>query len=254
MPNVEDAVQVGDAGVRTVSVTIHAVQIGRKQMTQSVFRQLINEPIWDVEARKARGEPWGHINYFWQGCGMEGNGHLHLVWQKGNELRRTCFNHQANYGECGGQHYLYLKNRVDAMHILGEAAILRAFLDGARPEKNQRSGDPMKIAGWDRSFEGRPYDGLQRHTLALECDADDQYGMTRKEEAHTWFTAHLTRIATSVGKGTQDLVTAESVLQAKTEDFTRLYREVEAQHDAYVRAWEAFVGKIRSLDQLFIAV
>lgn len=77
------------AEVQIAIVSIKVLKIGKKQMTMGVFRQLQREDAVDSLTAKPRGAIWGQVNYFWGGC--EGPQHLHLVWQKGTELRRDCF-------------------------------------------------------------------------------------------------------------------------------------------------------------------
>jgi hypothetical protein len=76
------------ANILTTTVSIQVLKVGRKQMTQAVFRQLINEPILSREDGGLQGHCWGRINYHWD-CGLHAP-HLHVVWQKGQELRRSC--------------------------------------------------------------------------------------------------------------------------------------------------------------------
>lgn len=85
------------ASLNVISVSIRAIQIGKKQMTLSVFRQLQHEAIWDPETSVSKGVVWGRVNYFWDGDHDWGLSHtsrpqyepIHIVWQKGAELRRS---------------------------------------------------------------------------------------------------------------------------------------------------------------------
>jgi len=76
-----------DAIVKTATITIKTMSIGNKQVTLSGFRQLLQEPLLNPETAELRGVPWGWYNYYWGDCT---NDHLHLVWQKGDELQRDC--------------------------------------------------------------------------------------------------------------------------------------------------------------------
>lgn len=75
-----------EAVVRTASVEVKALTISGKQVTLSVFRQLPEESLLDNEAN-LRGLPWGKVNYFWGDCQPN---HLHVVWQSGDRLFRSC--------------------------------------------------------------------------------------------------------------------------------------------------------------------
>lgn len=78
-------INVEDARIKTATVEIKALTINAKQMTLSVFRQIQEEPIIDTATMQLRGTPWGLINYFWK----EAEGEIHVLWQKGTELRRS---------------------------------------------------------------------------------------------------------------------------------------------------------------------
>ena len=82
-----------EATVKTASVEMKVLSISGKQMTLAVYRQLDEEEIIDEETGKLKGVPWGRVNYFWGKCEPD---HLHIVWQKGEELRRACV-HKAHW-------------------------------------------------------------------------------------------------------------------------------------------------------------
>jgi hypothetical protein len=92
-------IEASQATVTTVTVEIQTVRVGKKQMTLSVFRQLIKEALLDPKTGELLGEPWGLVNYFWAPCTNGDHAvddllppaeHLHVVWQKGGLLRRAC--------------------------------------------------------------------------------------------------------------------------------------------------------------------
>ncbi len=80
-------------------VAIKVMTIGGKQITQTLFRQIVQRPILDWEAvwnaayepetdlpeldELLCGTPWGRVNY---DCKTEG--HFQLVWQQSGQLRR----------------------------------------------------------------------------------------------------------------------------------------------------------------------
>jgi hypothetical protein len=97
---------VHNAQVSTATVEIRTLTIDGKQVTLAVFRQLPDEPLI-AEDGTLRGVPWGRVNYHPDKVpGTDGWGHLprpvpctsedsvygehiHVVWQKGAELRRA---------------------------------------------------------------------------------------------------------------------------------------------------------------------
>jgi len=72
-------VTVTQAQVTTLQISVQAIRIGPKQMTQAVFRQLKRDD-------EVRGPMWGQVNYH-PDC--SGTDHLHVVWQLGDELRHA---------------------------------------------------------------------------------------------------------------------------------------------------------------------
>lgn len=89
-------IDVHTAEIKTATIEIKALTIGRKQVTLSVFRQLQEEDVINRKTGRLQGKVWGRVNYFWGACdpGAEfrhnPKQHLHVVWQKGEELRRAC--------------------------------------------------------------------------------------------------------------------------------------------------------------------
>jgi hypothetical protein len=88
------SITTAEATVKTVTITVKAISINNKQMTLSMFRQLEDEDILDVETLQLRGVPWGWVNYHFNNCQTDYGAeitrmgpHLHLIWQKDNELR-----------------------------------------------------------------------------------------------------------------------------------------------------------------------
>lgn len=101
-----------EATVRTATVSVKVLTLDKRQVTLSVFRQLINEDLmyWNEDGSMSfAGVPWGTVNYFWPGCGIEDwmsrDPHLHVVWQKGDELRRACVPSARNVAPSHKQSY-----------------------------------------------------------------------------------------------------------------------------------------------------
>lgn len=81
-------INVHDASIKTATVEIKSLTVSGRQVTMGVFRQLLNEDVIDPATATLRGIPWGTVNYFPKPC--QDADHLHVVWQKGDELRRAC--------------------------------------------------------------------------------------------------------------------------------------------------------------------
>ena len=85
-------IKVKDASVKTVAVEIRTLTISNKQVTLALFRQIKEESVLDWDTGGLCGIPWGTVNYH-VGCDDDAySGHIHVVWQKGDELRRDVVN------------------------------------------------------------------------------------------------------------------------------------------------------------------
>jgi len=78
-----------EATIKTASVEIRALTVSGRQVTLSVFRQLQEEQVVDQESLTLKGPVWGKVNYFWGDDAKRTDDPLHVVWQKGDELRRA---------------------------------------------------------------------------------------------------------------------------------------------------------------------
>jgi hypothetical protein len=81
-------ISIRDVRLQRAEVTLDTIKVGGKQVTLAIFRQLIEE---DLIAKDGsfNGLPWGHVNYCPDKRCSDSNDHLHIVWQKGDQLRRT---------------------------------------------------------------------------------------------------------------------------------------------------------------------
>lgn len=86
------ALTVHNAEVSTAAVEIKTLTISGKQVTLAVFRQLQEEPLIASADGNLNGVPWGTVNYHPDKCGDDRRRHLHVVWQLGDELRRSRVN------------------------------------------------------------------------------------------------------------------------------------------------------------------
>lgn len=84
---------VHNAELKTAAVEIQTITISGKQVTLAVFRQLQEEVLLDDDGA-LNGVPWGTVNYHPDKC-ADGPEHIHVVWQKGSELRRSRINHPS---------------------------------------------------------------------------------------------------------------------------------------------------------------
>jgi hypothetical protein len=74
-----------NAVINTASVQIKTLTVAGKQVTLAVFRQLIEEHIFDWATGRLRGVGWGHVRYL---IDRPPEAATNLVWQSGDHLRR----------------------------------------------------------------------------------------------------------------------------------------------------------------------
>jgi hypothetical protein len=92
MDDQDPPIRSQEAAIQTATVEVKTLTLKGRQLTLSVFRQIVVEPILvhaDGEIKLA-GTPWGRVHYFPPPCDKKGGDHLHIIWQKGGELRRAC--------------------------------------------------------------------------------------------------------------------------------------------------------------------
>jgi hypothetical protein len=122
-------INIHDARLRTVQVGVKAITISDKQVTQSVFRQLWDEPLITEDGTLA-GLGWGIVNYHPDKC-VADEPHWHVVWQKGDELRRAVVFQTPSFGE------LYCRELDDYINarirdvVLGKDSNIPILKDGA---------------------------------------------------------------------------------------------------------------------------
>lgn len=244
-------ISVHEASIRTASVTIKALAVNGKQVTQSLFRQLQEEDIVHVNLQGSiqdtglvlRGVPWGFINYHPNPeCkNISPDGHRHIVWQLGEELRRdTVFEESDN--DTPIPDYRYWVTKVRTYYTLrdirdyGEATL--TYLGWGRGTKVQSKhsafvshhdqieqavrylrGDvedrPSKLY-----YDGRSYDSVQDVQNSILKDHEPGHGYDEK----TW----------------QELHDEIAVTQADI--------------SIWIDRWAETRRVLWSLDQLFIAV
>jgi len=80
-------IQFTEPAVKQTTVTVQNVMIGKRQLTQRVFKQILHQEIFDEESNTLQGDAWGYVNYFWKGA--SGHNNKHILWiTSGGELRR----------------------------------------------------------------------------------------------------------------------------------------------------------------------
>lgn len=76
-----------EATIQERQITVKVLTIGTKQVTQTLFRQLVEEEVIDDDTGNLLGPVWGWVNLH-QDCDVKGR-HLHVVWEDHGQLKRT---------------------------------------------------------------------------------------------------------------------------------------------------------------------
>lgn len=82
-----EIIRAEEAQITTATVTIKTIRVGKKQLTLTLFRQLPQVNLVDVERCALNGEVWGWVNYHW---GKDQVG-THFILQWGTVLCRALF-------------------------------------------------------------------------------------------------------------------------------------------------------------------
>lgn len=88
-----------NATITTVTIEIKALTLSGRQVTLSVFRQLPESDILDIDYSEEdnpvlmNGTPWGTVNYCLPSCPK--TKHIHVVWQDSDTLYRSTTNRDA---------------------------------------------------------------------------------------------------------------------------------------------------------------
>ncbi|MGH2496553.1 MAG: hypothetical protein ACRDIV_17785 [Ktedonobacteraceae bacterium] len=90
MPEKEKKLTASEVAIKTAVIEVKVLQIGNRQFTLSVFDQLEEEPVIDPDTGKLCGTAWGRVNRHTNCKELTKRDleHLHIIWQKGNELRK----------------------------------------------------------------------------------------------------------------------------------------------------------------------
>jgi hypothetical protein len=231
-----------EATVKTATVEIKALTVSGKQVTMGVFRQLINEPVID-DWGNLEGIAWGRVNYFFGDCKPD---HMHVVWQKGTELRRACV-----FDKPGADSDYYLTLRASVEGALEDFTGIRA-MHGIYPEHIRHSDRFIQwsVPGYDRSalvFIVRLDDSL--YNLALEA-ARGYYN--NADKSRYWRDRETALRSALAGALRKRNIDAEAV-NLRTYWGLQVEPHIEEVRQ-FRRKWDATRNAIAHTDQLFIAV
>lgn len=82
-----EVIKASEASITTATIEIKALTIGKRQVTQAVFKQFLNGDVLCPKTCELVGTPWGTVNYHGTGdCVLARGEHLHVVWQHEGKL------------------------------------------------------------------------------------------------------------------------------------------------------------------------
>lgn len=237
-----------EATIKTASVDVKALTISGRQVTLSVFRQLINSPLIDEQTGKFNGNPWGTVNYFWGDCSP--SDHYHVVWQEGNEIRRTCarkrFSDTAKYRK--------LDHSLDQLKLaLVSALVLSAAPDKDHPVaallESKEYPPRLNVYGWNVTL----YETEHRSAVTsyLQFGRYHQYRYEGKSDEQ-----HEADLKTALSKAREPLMRHASRIAGTTDhsEIADLIRSADSSLRLIGNEWASRIAEIEALDQLFIAV
>jgi hypothetical protein len=98
---------IENAGIEERQVTIKVLTIGKKQVTQSLYRQLEEESVLNPVTSEIweHATIWGYVNIH-TGCSSEA-GHMHVIWEEYGQLKRCELSITAS-----SEYYIELKRML----------------------------------------------------------------------------------------------------------------------------------------------
>ena len=219
-------IEATEAVLKTASVEVKALTLNGKQVTLSVFRQLQEEVIIDPDTALLRGVPWGKVNYFWGECSPD---HLHIVWQQGNELRRSCA-----YPSARGP-------AIDSLDTISRSASAAALVMEMLAPNASPSICYVGLQ-WRFTYTDSKGNKQIKHipNILLRLNRGALYG--------PHFDMNLMRERLN-----QLLEMAEVYEETGAEDLWRLSGQLEIEGNLFRRKWSQTYEQLNRIDQLFIA-
>lgn len=221
--------------ITTATIEVKILQIGNRQFTLSVYDQLLEEPIIDPETGKLCGTPWGWVNRHTdcKEISKLNVEHLHIIWQKGNELRKAIACLPWNVPR-----YCAHPDEVPKM-------IACSYF---RKREDRRKLATLWLTARVLAGERKPFNGANRlvpfniYGYQFEVEIDSTAWFALSSPTQPWARQQMVNDL----RATVGTTKAEEVLPL-------LAREAEALGQLIV-AWEKSYKKLERLDQLFIAV
>lgn len=249
-------INTNEVVIRTATIEIKMMEISKRKITLSLFRQFKWAELIDRDTAQLNGVPWGLVNYYWPECDegrpeemrVSNRYHLHPVWQKGQELYRDCVHAQGHNGSA-------LTNAADnqegsALDLIQLALICSPdqFLVKPRADdyyavqhqghKNDSTtwylGEPPKWHSWK----------LENSYYPSRWETDEESEKPSLKASYT--VSYLKEILNPKNKSIRQLC----------DDANRMWKEgqeLRKRSDALKKKWAAQYEALAALEQLYIA-
>lgn len=262
-------IKTHEATVKLAAVYVKALMIEKHQVTLAVFRQLRNQDLVDPDSAALAGVPWGTVNYHpstW-GCPAEDN-HLHVVWQLGDELRRSMV--PRHWPPPMWQRNVERSEHGVRLHL--QRHLLARIADGAPVELEWRDDYgwrlTMQASGVPVMSFGAPYLNHRQILMDVHEFADPRQPNSATAKFALRETLHelLGHGVKHPADGSQcgcerrrerlqrELGLSADDELAKANEYAVQYRAGSARAEKAAEAWASQYSALTALDQLFIAV
>lgn len=227
---------IQNASLKTASVEIQAIVVSGKQMTMGVFRQLQSSALINPDTLEYNGTPWGLVNYFWGDCRDD---HFHVVFQKGNELRRSCVYASMPWSKTGDQ-----DREVTQFFgkTINDIARLWAWITFHNRSSELGDGKNIHVQTQRGYHTTIAFSYLELARLNDKIDSQMVWIDKRRELASA--------IIWPTGEPSDDIVTIETLLEKAIDEYLVVGGRIQKRRDR----WTELYHQIEILDQLFIAV
>lgn len=229
----KQVITTNDVAIKQVEVSIKVLKIGNKQVTQAVFKQLPEEPVIHPDTGALQGEAWGRVNYH-VGCDDIGPKHFHVVWQKGDGLRRCIV---ALPWECWGSGSKVSEkwaNLMNRRYRHAEAYLAARLLEGYDP-------------GGDAPFKCNV-------TIGQACLTLDLGGTIRNAWWVTGFNGVRRLTEGSQANLKRFISDVYSIPTLESKEIEDRFIALDSQLTILRQEWQRSYDQLQQLDQLFIAV
>jgi len=200
-----------NAQVSTAAVEINILTVSREQVSPALFRQLIEEPLV-AEDGNLNGVPWGTVNYHPGDCDQDPP-HWHVVWQLGDELRRsqvgTTYKPRPVFWSHTGAHH----------HA---AKIYHWLATGAPPGQDGvfnlfRQKNPSLRSSWVNNYQEVTF-------LDEETGIETGFHIPQEVRTALWAMSDLVRVHETWEHAKEQAAAAEQSLEAVRQDLSAFRR------------------------------